>query len=245
MSDPPAAGSPPRPRGPIPGSYWVVPGKLAAGEYPGHPDPRGAREKLSLLRGAGIEFFVDLTEAGEYGLEPYEPYLDGARHVRYGVRDLGVPPVETMQAILAAIDASIEQGRAVYVHCYAGVGRTGTVVGCHLVRHGSSAGEALAAIAEWRRATPNAHRESPETREQRRFVAEWEARGETPATIGRKELVERLAEVSHRTWMRQKVRDQGADPAAVGAEVTDHDRERAEDAVRELERLRIWPPRPG
>jgi hypothetical protein len=57
--------------------------------------------------------------------------------------------------------------------------------------------------------------------------------------LTRDELVRRLAEVSHATYLRQKARN---DPPAhaTGQEVTAHDRERAEDTVRELERLGIW-----
>jgi protein-tyrosine phosphatase len=162
-----------RPSGPIPGSYWVVPGRFAAGEYP------GAREKLSLLTGAGIDFFVDLTEAGEYGLRSYEALLDGPEYRRIEVHDMGVPSVETMGTILDTIDRALAAGRTVYVHCYGGIGRTGTAVGCHLVRQGSSAEDALASIAHWRRDTPDAGRESPETLEQRRFVGEWATRHST------------------------------------------------------------------
>jgi hypothetical protein len=42
--------------------------------------------------------------------------------------------------------------------------------------------------------------------------------------------------------MRQKVRDQGAAEADLPVEVKEHDFERAEDTVRELERLGLWPP---
>lgn len=61
--------------------------------------------------------------------------------------------------------------------------------------------------------------------------------------LTRAELVERLAEVSHRTWMRQKAED-APELAAKGlpAEVTDHDRQRAEDTVAELERLEVLRP---
>ena len=55
----------------------------------------------------------------------------------------------------------------------------------------------------------------------------------------REELVERLAEVSHRTWMLQKSRDQDVPYEQLDPDVTEHDRERAEDAVAELERLGI------
>jgi hypothetical protein len=61
----------------------------------------------------------------------------------------------------------------------------------------------------------------------------------------RTELVERLAEVSHSTWMRQKVRDQGADAAELPSEVAPHDLERAEDTVAELERLGVLGPLEG
>ena len=55
--------------------------------------------------------------------------------------------------------------------------------------------------------------------------------------LDRAELVRRLADVSHRTWMRQKHRDQGVPYEDLPAEATEHDLERAEDIVLELERL--------
>jgi hypothetical protein len=66
-----------------------------------------------------------------------------------------------------------------------------------------------------------------------------------PNQLTREELVERLARVSHGTWMRQKVRDQGALLDDLDEHVAAHDRERAEDAVQELERLGVWPPAPA
>jgi hypothetical protein len=56
--------------------------------------------------------------------------------------------------------------------------------------------------------------------------------------LTREQLVLRLAEVSHQTYNRQALRDKKKTP-----DVTHHDLERAEDAVQELERLGIWPPR--
>ena len=55
----------------------------------------------------------------------------------------------------------------------------------------------------------------------------------------RDQLIERLAEVSHTTWRRQKHRDHGVPLEELGAAVTDHDRERALDTVVELERLGV------
>ena len=40
-----------------------------------------------------------------------------------------------MLAVLDAIDIALCEGHGVYIHCWGGVGRTGTVVGCWLKRH--------------------------------------------------------------------------------------------------------------
>jgi hypothetical protein len=45
--------------------------------------------------------------------------------------------------------------------------------------------------------------------------------------ISRDELVRRLAEVSHLTYVRQKNRDHGVPLSELSLQVTDHDRERA------------------
>ena len=54
-------------------TYWVVPHKLLAGEYPGDEDPGKAREKINRFLEVGVRHFVDLTELGE--LVPYEAIL--------------------------------------------------------------------------------------------------------------------------------------------------------------------------
>jgi hypothetical protein len=59
-------------------------------------------------------------------------------------------------------------------------------------------------------------------------------------SIPRDELVRRLAEVSHLSYVRQKNRDHGVPLSELSLEVTDHDRERAEDVVAELERLGVY-----
>lgn len=61
--------------------------------------------------------------------------------------------------------------------------------------------------------------------------------------LTRDQLVLRLAEVSHRTWRKQKAEDLGKSPESLPRAVTAHDLERAEDTVKELERLRVWPTR--
>ena len=71
------------------------------------------------------------------------------------------------------IDEALEAGTPVYVHCLGGLGRTGTVVGCWLVRHGDDDGDAVGRIAELRSRCRTASSPSPETVEQRRVIEGW------------------------------------------------------------------------
>jgi len=61
------------------------------------------------------------------------------------------------------------------VHCWGGVGRTGTVVGCWLARHGIANGEeVLDHIARLRQGDlARRDRPSPETDTQRALVRSW------------------------------------------------------------------------
>ena len=169
---------------PIPDSYWVRPGQLLAGEYPGSKSDREARQKLARLLDAGVTLFLDLTESGEYNLEPYAHFLTEpslrrnghAIHRRRPIRDGGTPSVEEMCSILDTIDAALEEGHTVYVHCWGGIGRTGTVVGCYLVRHGMDAVAALDEIARLRAGTPDGWKESPENSAQKQVILDWATR---------------------------------------------------------------------
>lgn len=60
---------------PIPDSYWVIPDRLLAGEYPCAFREADARQKLEALLDTGVRSFVDLTETGEYNLRAYEPLV--------------------------------------------------------------------------------------------------------------------------------------------------------------------------
>jgi protein-tyrosine phosphatase len=157
---------------PIADSYRVGESQLFAGEYPGALNAEEARRKVETLAAAGIDLLVDLTEEGE--LVPYFDHLpDRVEYARRPIRDLGLPSQDEMIGILDLIDDGLERGRSVYVHCWGGVGRTGTVVGCFLVRHGASGEEAIARIEQWRRYTPDGRRPSPETTAQWRMIVEW------------------------------------------------------------------------
>ncbi len=180
---------------PITESYWVVPGLLLAGEYPYAYDEAEGRERLRALLDAGIRLFVDLTEERESGrtgmLEPYEVPLGEeasargllVRKVRHPVRDMGVPPDDGLARIVGELEGAVERGEPAYVHCWGGIGRTGTAVAAFLARlHGVSGDEALALLDDlWQDVPKSAHfPESPQTEEQRRAVRSF-AEGEGEA----------------------------------------------------------------
>lgn len=170
---------PPRP---IAASYWVEPGRLLAGEYPAALDDDAARRKLRAFLAVGVDTFYNLTTSED----PLLPYADQLAeeaaaqelvviHRSFTIRDLGVPSVADMTTILDTLDADLAAGRTVYVHCWGGIGRTGTVVGCWLVRHGTPAEKALAFIQAGVDSTPKQGRRSPETNEQHAYVKRWPA----------------------------------------------------------------------
>ena len=175
-----AGDSLPRPHG---NCYWLVAGRILAGEYPGADDPRLMQQRLQSLLEAGITHCFDLTHEGE-GLPPYAAALAqaaaargvDARTSRFAVADFGVPSVHGMRLTLQAIDAQLLAGANVYLHCRAGIGRTATVAGCLLVEQGLTAQQALDLIrAKWQVVAKRASApHSPETREQREFIARWE-----------------------------------------------------------------------
>jgi protein-tyrosine phosphatase len=141
-------------------------GRLIAGRHPCAWGPENAALEVEHLVEAGVTLFVDLTQHGE--LEPYTSLVvSPARYLNRPIRDFSIPTRDDLVAILDEIDAELDAGGVVYVHCWAGCGRTGVVVGSWLVRHGATADDALRRIADARGLG------CPQTLEQRAFVLGW------------------------------------------------------------------------
>jgi predicted protein tyrosine phosphatase len=166
---------------PISESYWVEPGRLLAGEYPGQYTPESTRQRIDALLEAGFDTFIDLTKPNEtipyfrVLLEESKYYEVEVQHHNFPIGDFGLPTPETMKSILDTIDTALQDGRKIYLHCWGGIGRTGTTVGCYLVRRGMNGEEALKQLAEWWRTVPKSqiHLHSPETYEQVQFIRNW------------------------------------------------------------------------
>lgn len=178
---------------PLPNSYVVSGTRLVAGEYPGcYPARPGAAEaeraRLAALVDAGVRVVIDLTRP-EDGLHPYAATLDAVaaargvavERVALPIVDMGVCEVPHMRRVLDTIDRALGAGQGVYVHCWGGVGRTGTVVGCWLVRHGATGAGALAEVGRLFGTMTAGKRQrhpegSPQTAAQRAMVRGWDER---------------------------------------------------------------------
>jgi len=105
--------------------------------------------------------------AGQYRIQP--------DYRRFPIGDFGLPEPLQMATSLDAIEGALSAGRRVYLHCWGGIGRTGTTVGCFLVRRGLIGDQALQQLADWWRSVPKSgiYPRSPETDAQARFIRDW------------------------------------------------------------------------
>lgn len=150
-------------------AWWVEPGRLLAGEYPGSLEREHRDFKLAALADAGIDTIVDLTSDTD-NLHHYADRWESLggvrgrelRRLHHPILDLDVTTPEHYDRITADIDRELAAGRRVYVHCWGGVGRTGTVIGWWHVSRGATAAEALAKIATARAGTRKAASRAPE-----------------------------------------------------------------------------------
>jgi protein tyrosine phosphatase len=121
-------------------TYPVIENKFWAGRTPVSTNKQETYNNLSTLIEAGIDVIINLTEENEF--PDYQNELSffakgvgkKIKVYRKAIPDYSVPDKQLMREILQIIDLSINSGKKVFVHCYGGVGRTGTVVACYLLQ---------------------------------------------------------------------------------------------------------------
>jgi protein-tyrosine phosphatase len=151
--------------------YWLDeswPGKLAVG-----PRPRGGdwlKGDIADWRRADVDAVLSLLTPDE---EKHFDLQDEAREVKgqgmefvsFPIPDRQVPGSETKLAeVLEGVAGSLSKGKNVLVHCRQGIGRSGLVAACLLVKKGMSPGAAVEFVSV-ARGLP-----TPETAEQRDWI---------------------------------------------------------------------------
>lgn len=158
---------------------YRVDSNVFAGEYPGDKYGEKAEIKIQQMLQFGARHFIDLTEAGE--LTPYAQLLsDDCTYTRFPIRDVSVPTsVGDVSKLLDKIKKLSDcKDGYVYIHCWGGVGRTGTIVACYLAEQMEepTADKTLTRLRKLFSVMPkSAHRVTPETKEQEDFVAKYVA----------------------------------------------------------------------
>lgn len=96
-------------------------------------------ESLAKERGAMMLRASEAVSTSDTTIQPPPPSTGAAttiRYTRFPIRDRSIPSRDTLDAIMQALAVSKQLNRKAAVHCWGGIGRTGTIVGCWLVYSG-------------------------------------------------------------------------------------------------------------
>lgn len=144
------------------------------------PHPASTNEGLDvslrrILQEHQIAVIIDLTCPADGLQQPMTELsaaLPGVQVYSFPIPDMGVPSQPLMLAILDTIDAARAQRRNIYLHCAAGIGRSGMTIACWFIRLGDSSAESLVRLANVR---GDLHTQwpAPESAVQRNYVRAW------------------------------------------------------------------------
>lgn len=121
--------------------YYTVDG----GRLAGLPGPAYMEWDFARLRKMGYSVVVSL-ECDR--LNTFEIEDAGFEHKKICVQDFTPPTLDQIDEFVSFVDAKLAEGKKVLVHCFAGRGRTGTMLAAFLIHGGMSSEAAIREIRE-------------------------------------------------------------------------------------------------